>query len=140
MSARLTALGWNDRLAAAFDALGTDTLVPARVALEHTHIYRIVTADDERLARASGRLRHRARGRSAFPAVGDWVAAEMIPHAESRIHAVLPRHSRFSRRAAGNPTEEQVLAANIDTVFLVSGLDDEFNVRRIERYLLVAVE
>lgn len=79
--------------------------------------------------------------RAEFPGVGDWVAlaaAEM--EGDAKIVAVLPRRSRFSRRAAGDPTEEQVVAANIDTVFLVAGLDGDFNPRRIERYLLVAAE
>ena len=74
-----------------------------------------------------------------FPAVGDWVAIEPAAEgADARIRAVLPRSSRFSRRAAGDATEEQIVAANIDTVFLVSGLDGDFNPRRIERYLVVA--
>jgi ribosome biogenesis GTPase len=103
------------------------------VSLEHTHIYRVLTAGGETLARVSGRLRHDAAHRADFPAVGDWVVLET-----GRIRAVLPRSSRFSRRAAGNATEEQVVAANIDVVFLVSGLDHDFNPRRIERYLVTA--
>ena len=93
------------------------------------------------LARVSGRLRHRAANRAEFPTVGDWVAIAPARHqGDARILAVLPRRSRFSRRAAGDPTEEQVVAANIDAVFLVAGLDGDFNPRRIERYLLVAAE
>lgn len=141
MSLSLTRLGWNTRLEQAFDEYLTAGLVPARVALEHTHIYRVMTETGETLARVSGRLRHRAAGRADFPAVGDWVALEPSKGAgDVRIVAVLPRHSRFSRRAAGDPTEEQVLAANVDAVFLVTGLDGDFNLRRIERYLLVASE
>ena len=75
-----------------------------------------------------------------FPAVGDWVVVEPVEDSDARIHAVLPRVSRFSRRAAGDATEEQVVAANIDIVFLVGGLDGDFNPRRIERYLVVAWE
>jgi ribosome biogenesis GTPase / thiamine phosphate phosphatase len=141
MSLSLTRLGWNTRLEQAFDEYLTAGLVPARVALEHTHIYRVMTETGETLARVSGRLRHRAAGRADFPAVGDWVALEPSKGAgDARIVAVLPRHSRFSRRAAGDPTEEQVVAANVDAVFLVTGLDGDFNLRRIERYLLVASE
>ena len=135
----LTALGWTPRLAAAFAPHAADGLIPARVALEHTHIYRVFTEAGEWLARVSGRLRHRATVRVDFPAVGDWVAIEPAAEgADARIRAVLPRSSRFSRRAAGDATEEQIVAANIDTVFLVSGLDGDFNPRRIERYLVVA--
>jgi ribosome biogenesis GTPase len=139
MSVDLAALGWNARLADAFAPHAAEGLVPARVALEHTHIYRVFTDAGEWLARVSGRLRHQAAARTDFPAVGDWVAVEPSAHgSDARILALLPRSSRFSRRAAGDPTEEQIVAANIDTVFLVSGLDGDFSPRRIERYLVVA--
>ncbi len=132
-------LGWNPRLAEAFAALAAPGLEPARVSLEHTHIYRVRTPDEELLARVAGRLRHGAAGRADFPAVGDWVALERAATGgDARIRAVLPRATRFSRRAAGNPTEEQVVAANVDVIFLVSGLDQDFNPRRIERYLVTA--
>jgi ribosome biogenesis GTPase len=135
----LADLGWNDRLASALAEF--PDLAPARVSLEHTHIYRVLTGNGEWLARVSGRLRHRAEARTWFPAVGDWVGIEPPRvDGDARIHAVLPRASRFSRRAAGDRTEEQVVAANIDVVFLVSGLDGDFNLRRIERYLLVAAD
>lgn len=143
----LADLGWNDRLADAFVASGASHLVPARVSLEHTHIYRVLAESGEWLARVSGRLRHQASARADFPAVGDWVVVEP-PQDDgadgvagvARIRSVLPRASRFSRRAAGDRTEEQVVAANIDVVFLVSGLDGDYNLRRIERYLLVALD
>ena len=115
----LAALGWTDTLAAAFAPHASEGLVPARVALEHTHIYRVLSESGEWLARVSGRLRHHAATRVDFPAVGDWVAIEPPNDSgDARIRAVLPRFSRFSRRAAGNPTEEQIVAANIDVVFL----------------------
>ena len=134
-------LGWTPRLAEAFASYAAPGVEPARVSLEHTHIYRVLTPSGERLARVSGRLRHGAGGRADFPAVGDWVVlAPSEPDSDARIRAVLPRATRFSRRAAGSPTEEQVVAANIDIVFLVSGLDQDFNPRRIERYLVTAWE
>lgn len=136
----LSDIGWNDTFARAFAALGTDSLVPGRVVLEHTHIYRLHVETGEILARVSGRLRHQAAARADFPAVGDWVAVEPAADGDARIHAVLPRRSRFSRRSAGSSTEEQIVAANIDTVFLVAGLDGDFNPRRIERYLMVATD
>jgi ribosome biogenesis GTPase / thiamine phosphate phosphatase len=145
----LVDLGWNAHFADAWeaarasldDARDRPGLEPARVSLEHTHIYRVLTADGDRLARVAGRLRHAASGRADFPAVGDWVALETpAGGGDARIHLVLPRVSRFSRRAAGDVTEEQVVAANIDVVFLVSGLDGDFNPRRIERYLVTAWE
>ncbi len=139
MPNELPRLGWTSALADSFAEYAGEGLIPGRVALEHTHIYRVLTEAGDLLARVSGRLRHRASTRADFPAVGDWVALQLPEQSgDSRIVAVLPRRSRFSRRAAGDPTEEQVVAANIDTVFLVAGLDGDFNPRRIERYLLVA--
>jgi ribosome biogenesis GTPase len=140
VTSRLQQYGWNDHFAASFDAAAAAPRVPARIVLEHTHIYRVVAEAGEMLARVSGRLRHRAGERSDFPAVGDWVVLEPVADGDARIHAVLPRVSRFSRRAAGDVTEEQVVAANIDIVFLVGGLDRDFNPRRLERYLVVAWE
>src|SRR5262245_15903398 len=131
-------LGWTARFAEAFEAHRAGGVVPARVSLEHTHIYRVLLPDGERLARVAGRVRHAASSRADFPAVGDWVAVEIPASGDARIRAVLPRATQFSRRAAGNPTEKQVVAANIDVVFLVSGLDHDFNPRRIERYLVTA--
>ena len=141
MPVDLESLGWNARLEAAFEPHAAAGLVAGRVSLEHTHIYRVLTVEGEWLARVAGRLRHHAASRSDFPAVGDWVALEPDAHGgDARIRAVLPRSSRFSRRAAGDPTVEQVVAANVDTIFLVAGLDRDFNPRRLERYLVVAGE
>src|SRR5262245_61796527 len=119
----LTALGWSPERASAFAPFAAEGWVPGRVVLEHTHIYRVAAEAGELLGRVSGRLRHRAGGRPDFPAIGDWVAVEpAVEGGDARIQAVLPRTSRFSRRAAGNATEEQIVAANIDTIFLVAGL------------------
>jgi ribosome biogenesis GTPase len=137
----LETLGWSPAWAAHFEAFAAEGLVPARVALEHQHIYRVYTGHDEPLAQVAGRFRHRAGTRQEYPAVGDWVGLERAHgHTRATIHAVLPRTSRFSRKSAGDVTEEQVVAANIDLVFLVSGLDRDFNIRRIERYLVTARE
>jgi ribosome biogenesis GTPase / thiamine phosphate phosphatase len=137
----LERIGWTAERAEEFGPQAAAGLVPGRISLEHTHIYRVLTSEGEVLARVAGRLRHQAAARADFPAVGDWVALEpAVQGGEARIQAVLPRRSRFSRRAAGDPTEEQIVAANIDTVFLVGGLDGDFNPRRIERYLVVAWE
>jgi ribosome biogenesis GTPase / thiamine phosphate phosphatase len=139
MTPALEDLGWSPGLAEAFAPHRAARLSPARVSLEHTHIYRVLSPAGEQLARIAGRLRHHAGGRADYPAVGDWVAIDAASSGgDARIRAILPRFSRFSRRAAGDPTEEQVVAANIDVVFLVSGLDHDFNPRRIERYLLTA--
>jgi ribosome biogenesis GTPase len=141
MPADLATLGWTPARQDEFAPYAERGRVPARVSLEHTHIYTVLSQDGEHLARVAGRLRHRAALRTDYPAVGDWVAIEPDAHGgDARISAILARTSRFSRRAAGDVTEEQIVAANIDVVFLVSGLDADFNPRRIERYLIVAWE
>ncbi len=140
LPAELARLGWDQAFAAAFDAVAEPGLVPARVGVEHNHLYRVLTAGGELLAEAAGSLRHAAAGADALPAVGDWVAARAGAARRATIRAVLPRRSCFARKAAGDPTRRQVVAANVDTVFLVAGLDDDFNPRRIQRYLAAAAE
>jgi len=139
--AALESLGWNERFAAGFQPHAAPDVVPGRVSLEHQHIYRILAGDRELLARVAGRLRHRAETAVEYPAVGDWVAVRTrAGELRSTIVAILPRQSRFSRKVAGDTTREQIVAANIDTVFLATGLDLDYNLRRIERYLVTAWE
>jgi ribosome biogenesis GTPase / thiamine phosphate phosphatase len=136
----LGSLGWDSHFEAHFAAFAEQGLVPGRVTLEHQHVYRVHTGEREPLAHVSGRFRHKAAGRHEYPAVGDWAAVQLREGHRALIQGVLPRKSRFSRKVAGATTEEQVVAANIDTLFLMSGLDDDFNPRRIERYLAAARE
>jgi ribosome biogenesis GTPase len=137
----LSSLGWTAREADAFAPHAEAGLVPARVAVAYGATFRVYLEDDETLADVSGRLRHEARGRRDLPAVGDWVAVKRGGAGDrATIHAVLPRRSVFSRKVAGEETVEQIVAANVDTVFLVAGLDNDFNPRRIERYLAMAWE
>lgn len=112
----------------------------ARVITSQRDQYRLAANDSEFSAEPSGALWHRAPSRAAMPVTGDWVAARMVGDGQAIVEEVLPRRTVFSRRAAGRREDEQCLAANIDRVFLVSGLDAEFNLRRIERYLTLAVE
>ena len=118
---------------------GSEALVPGRIALEHNHLYRVLTEEGERLAEAAGRIKHQATGRNELPAVGDWVALRPgVRDEQSVIRSILPRQSWFSRKAAGRETTEQVVAANVDFVLIVFGLDKGMNLRAIERYLVVA--
>ena len=137
--ADLAALGWNADVEADFAAVAAEGLVPGRVSLEHNQIYRVLTSDGEWLAEVTGRMKHEASARHELPAVGDWVA--LRPPADGGravIRAILPRRSWFSRKVAGRETVEQVVAANIDLVFLVSSLEGHVKPRSIERYLIVA--
>lgn len=115
-------------------------LVPGRVVIEHRGFYRVATeTHDELLCQIQGKMRHRAQRREHYPAVGDWVLVEMHSHS-GIIREILPRKSKFSRRAAGDRPDEQIVAANIDIVWIVTALDHDFKPRRIERYLALARE
>jgi len=137
----LSSLGWTSREEGAFAPHAAAGLVPARVAVAYGATFRVYLEDDDILADVSGRLRHDAHARRDLPAVGDWVAVRRgNPSDRATIQAVLPRKSVFSRKAAGNETVEQIVAANVDTAFIVAGLDHDFNPRRLERYLAMTWE
>lgn len=137
----LEALGWDDGFASAFEPHAQRGLRPGRVAVDLRKGYRLYTADGEVYAELAGKFRHAAGAASAYPAVGDW-AALTRPEApdQPQILALLPRRSQFVRRAAGPAREDQVVAANVDTVLLVTALDATFSLRRLERYLALAAE
>src|SRR5215813_14973067 len=138
---QLATFGWNEFFENHFQPYATGNYVSGRVALEHKNLYRLYTERGEVLAGISGKLRHEALNRADLPAVGDWVVIRPRPEGDKvTIHAVLPRTSKFTRKAAGPRTEEQIVGTNIDTVFLVTSLNQDFNPRRIERYLTVAYE
>jgi ribosome biogenesis GTPase len=135
----LGAWGWTAREDALFQPHARETRSPGRVLAEHRGSYVVAAETGEVSAAVSGRFRHDARGPEDFPAVGDWVALEPVDGGGSAvIHAVLPRATRFVRPARGDVAGAQVVAANVDLVLLVSGLDHDFNVRRLERYLALA--
>ena len=137
----LSKFGWDEFLQAHFQPYNTSEHKAGRVALEYNYLYRVYTARGELLADVAGKLRHEAVSRADLPAVGDWVVLQpRAGEAKATIHGILPRKSKFVRKVAGSRTEEQVVGANIDTIFLVTSLNQDFNLRRIERYLIVARE
>ncbi|MDQ2910469.1 MAG: ribosome small subunit-dependent GTPase A [Actinomycetota bacterium] len=131
----LNDLGWDEGFAASFEPYEKDGLVPARIAAQYRGAYVVLAETGESRADISGRMRHEAASAADLPAVGDWVVLR-----DETIHAVLPRRSAFSRKAAWAPTEEQVLAANLDAIFVLSALNGDLNLRRLERYLTLAWE
>ncbi|MGB8002330.1 MAG: ribosome small subunit-dependent GTPase A [Anaerobacillus sp.] len=137
---KLTNLGWNPFFANEYDAFKEGSLEPARVKLEHRGSYEVSTGDHKYVAEISGKFRFDVDLREQLPAVGDWVLITPQEGNRAIIHHLLPRKSKFSRKIAGNTTEEQIVAANIDTVFLVNALNQDFNPSRIERYLVMAWE
>lgn len=135
----LTQLGWNSEFDMHFKSYALQGYEVGRVVSEQKQLYRLLTEDGEVLAQVSGKMRFQATAREDFPAVGDWVIISLHDGGErASIHGMLPRQSKFARKTAGTETEEQIIAANIDTVFLVNALNYDFNVRRMERYLTLA--
>ncbi len=135
----LEVLGWDGGWAEQYVPFKNRGLSPARVTCEHREAYEVAGESGELRADISGRFRHEHPLHREWPTVGDWVAIAPRPtEGTATIHEVLPRRSCFSRKAAGDRTEEQIVAANVDIVFLVTSLDRDFNIRRIERYLTVA--
>lgn len=134
-------LGWTDALERHFELYAREGLIPARVAVEHRTKYGLYTGHAEVDAALAGKLRHDAVARRDLPAVGDWVALVPPPvGGVGVIHAVLPRASVVTRKMAGRERDEQIVAANIDVVFIVTSLNAELNPRRLERYLTLAWE
>jgi ribosome biogenesis GTPase / thiamine phosphate phosphatase len=129
----LDELGWDDRWSSAFEQLQEDNLTAARVAAQHRGAYVVWTGDGELRVRAAGRLYYGHEIGEPIPAVGDWVGVH-----DTTITSILPRRSAFIRKRAGLGSDEQVLAANVDTAFLLAGLDDDFSLRRLERYITTA--
>ncbi len=140
---RLAELGWTEDRARQFDAVkgGKPDLYPGRVGVAFNHLYRCYVEGAEWDAVVTGRLKHRASRQAELPVVGDWVVLRRRgDEVQAGITDVLPRSGCFSRKEAGETTDEQVVAANIDVVFVVTALDADFSPRRIERYLLLARE
>jgi ribosome biogenesis GTPase len=134
----LTQLGWDSFFQKHFEKLKMPGSVPARVISESKGSYQLFSEYGELTARISGKMRYHAKAENQYPAVGDWVIVKpLVAEQKGTIHALLPRKSKFSRKVAGERTGEQVVSANVDTIFIVSGLDGgrNFNLRRIERYL-----
>ena len=138
----LEGLGWDEERTREIEPwAGKAGHQPGRVLIGFNYLYRVGVQDGEFDAVLSGRLKHHAERQRELPAVGDWVIVRKRPQEDrGAIVAVLPRRSRFSRRVAGNVTDEQVVAANVDIVFIVMALDHDFSIRRMERYLLMGRE
>ena len=137
----LEALGWTESHTLDFEPHAAAGLVPARVAVQHRGVFVVLSELGELRAVAAGRLSHEAAGAGDLPAVGDWVAiAPRLEEGSATIQAVLPRRTKFSRKTAWAAAEEQVVAANVDVVFLLTALNEDFNLRRLERYLTLAWE
>lgn len=111
----------------------------ARVIAEHKGRYIILVNETAFSAEITGKMMFDAVTRKDYPAVGDWVAAQLYDeHSPAIIHHIFPRTTVLSRKTSGKEMEEQIIAVNMDIVFIVQGLDKNFNLRRLERFLVVA--
>lgn len=117
-----------------------DNLYLARVSVQHKDKYRVITEEGESWAEVSGKFKYEALGTESYPAVGDWVMVDRLNdlNGNAIIHNVLRRKTVFERKVAGNRRDVQIVAANIDTIFICMALNNDFNIRRLERYISIA--
>jgi len=133
--------GWNNAWSEQFKVAKIKQGIPARVISEHRNLFWVHTDNGDFPAKISGRLEHHATSAAHLPAVGDWVVVKRGKDgAKAIIQAILPRQSKFSRKTAGKRTDEQIIAANIDSVWIVSSLDANLNPARLERYVTLVLE
>jgi ribosome biogenesis GTPase len=132
----LESLGWDSYFEEAFKEF-PENYRPGRILARYKNSYRLLTTKGEVIGTISGKLHHKKR----YPAVGDWV---MVSHwSEGKkvtIEDILPRKTKVSRKSPGKRFEEQVIVANVDSIFIVTSLNRDFNLKRIERYLAIVHE
>ena len=139
MNSQLLQLGWNDYFQNQLDAIDLRSLIPARIVRENRGQYIVSSGEFEIAAQLTGAFRAQALDSRDFPTVGDWVCIEYSPqHDIQIIHSLLTRKTLMKRQVAGAESRSQLIAANIDTLFLISGLDADLNLNRIQRYLTLA--
>jgi ribosome biogenesis GTPase len=137
----LESLGWDVGWASELEGLEQPDLIPGRIAAQHRGAYVVWTGDGDLRADVAGALHYQRDVGGVVPAVGDWVGVRRRDGGErARIQVVLWRRTAISRKRADRDSVDQVLAANVDVVFLLNGLDDDFSLRRLERYVTTAWE
>lgn len=130
-------LGFNEELKQYREENNLSGFEIGRISQEHKERYVVKTADGEYEAEVTGNLRYSAESRSDFPAVGDWVAISVCDSDFAIIHKIYPRKSVIERQAIAKFGETQIIATNIDFVFITNSVNRDFNINRIERYLTI---
>ncbi|MGN1386412.1 MAG: ribosome small subunit-dependent GTPase A [Bacillus sp. (in: firmicutes)] len=122
------------------EALQYEHLYAARISSQHKELYKVMGENGELQAKVSGKMSFNAYDSADYPAVGDWVMIDRNSDENgiAIIHHLLTRKSKFERKAAGTANNRQIIAANIDVVFICMALNNDFNLRRLERYLAIA--
>ncbi len=135
---KLSSLGWNSYYQNMFREFENSSLVPARVVVENKNNYVIFSEVGELMGELSGKLMFSSESQSDLPKVGDWVLVNYFDeHSPAIIQEVLPRQTKLSRKVTGAKTDEQIIASNIDTIFIVQALDETFNINRVQRSLVL---
>jgi ribosome biogenesis GTPase len=130
----LTALGWGDFFQSQLTPM-LSSFEFGRIATEHKTNYIVRSVSGIYIAEITGKLMYTAESEAALPKVGDWVAFTLMDEGKAIIHHVLQRKTCLSRKAVGKKITEQVIATNLDVLFIVQSLDDNFNISRAERYV-----
>ncbi len=138
---KLSRLGWDNFFENDFTKFSSIGFVPGRISRVNKNAYLVQCQKGEFNAEVSGKFHFNADAQSDFPAIGDWVAMREIPDENKAIiEHVLLRKNYFSRKVAGVKTDEQIIASNIDYLFIITSLNLDLNIRRIERYITLAIE
>lgn len=133
----LFSLGWDSFFEQAYEPYADTGYLIGRVAAEHKGYLTLITPEGVKLSEVAGKLLHKDNV-IGLPKIGDWVLYEDAPYSDRAvIKVILPRKTKFSRKTAGKELKEQIIAVNIDTLFIVQGLDENYNLRRLERYLML---
>ena len=132
-------IGWNKSIEDNYQKLGIDNLLLGRVIFHSGKQYKIITTTGELIANISSSVINSIKNKSELPSVGDWVCLKKIDEFRPyNIVKIIPRINKLSRKVAGDKSEEQIIASNIDIVFIMTSVDDDFNIRRLERYLAMS--
>lgn len=132
-------LGYDEFFQSNWISLGLTQYPVARVVAEHKEAYRVRNADGEFHAKVTGKHMFTATKREDYPAVGDWVALEVLPEGRAIIRGILPRKTILKKKYS-NKQENQIIATNIDTAFIVESMDRDYNLNRFERFFVLAIE
>ncbi|MBL8029937.1 MAG: ribosome small subunit-dependent GTPase A [Candidatus Doudnabacteria bacterium] len=133
----LIAMGYNEFFEEGRKAMGLERFLVARVISEYRGGYKVKTGDEEFLAKITGKQIYNASSREDYPAVGDWVVIEKLNQDQAVVRGILPRKTILKRKSAGKD-EVQVIASNIDIVFVVESVNSDYNINRLERYVALA--
>lgn len=134
-------LGWSNSFQFYFDELNEPTLIPARVLSEDKSYFTVQMPDNaQSRATLSGKMRHQIQQNGEKPAVGDWIVCEVPPmdHDAVLVHALLPRKTCVKRANAGGGP--QIILANVDSIFITTSANEEFNLNRLERYVAITFD